>query len=222
MKRELVHTADHSPTLFVAELDEHYHSVHGALQESKHVFIEAGWRLFEEAPGLRILEVGFGTGLNALLTSLKAGEKGQVVHYLGLEKYPLKAEEWQHLDYGSLINEKKASANFKALHECAWNEWQEPLEDFHLRKEAVDLLAVKLPETYFNLIFFDAFAPSAQAYLWSVEVFEKMYQCLEEGGVLVTYCVKGSVRRNMQAAGFTVEKIPGPPGKREMARAFKS
>lgn len=221
MKRELVHTADDSPTFFVAELDEHYHSIHGALQESKHVFIEAGWRLFEEAPSLRILEVGFGTGLNALLTVQQARSKHQVLHYHGLEKYPLKAEEWPQLNYHSLLNSDRAHNDYQALHSCPWNEWQEPLENFHLKKEAVDLLKVKLPDNYFNLIYFDAFAPSAQEYLWSVEVFEKMHGCLEEGGVLVTYCVKGSVRRNMMAAGFAVEKIPGPPGKREMARAFK-
>ena len=221
MKRHLVKTKDNSLTLFVPELDEHYHSIHGALQESQHVFIKAGLREFSAETSVNILEVGFGTALNALLTALELQNSGQEIFYHGLEKYPLTDEEWPQLEYASATGNSRAENIYKALHQAPWESSMEVIPRFILRKQKADLREVKLAEEEYHLIYFDAFAPSAQEDLWTEQVFEKMYRCLMPGGLLVTYCVKGSVRRNMKAAGFEVEKIPGPPGKREMARAWK-
>lgn len=220
--RHIIETADSSNTIFVPDLKQHYHSTHGALQESEHVFIEAGFR-YANAPGktLNILEVGFGTGLNALLTLREAELHKTPVNYLSLEKYPLSLEEISKLDYDSIIKEIDIQNPLLALHSCEWNKGISVSDFFTLKKIDCDLKKIDLPKEYFDLIYYDAFAPSAQANLWTIEIFTKMHDTLNVGGSLVTYCVKGDVRRNMKAAGFSVEKIPGPPGKREMARAHK-
>lgn len=219
MNRSVVTTKDGSSTIFVPELDEHYHSVHGALQESLHVFIKAGLHHYQESKELHILEVGFGTGLNALLTALESEKSKQHICYTTLEKYPVIQEELRQLNYTKDLS-ASTSILFDKLHKCTWETMEVVSALFHLKKIRKDLKEFSAYEE-FDLIYFDAFAPSAQADLWSIPVFESMYSALKSGGMLVTYCVKGDVRRNMQAAGFTVEKIPGPPGKREMARAFK-
>lgn len=221
MERKLVQTKDHSPTLYVAQLDEHYHSIHGALQESRHVFLRAGLDKLDFQQELSILEFGFGTGLNALLTAQAAQEKGMQIDYHGLEKYPLAEEEWRSLRYDQDHGVLNAKELFQSLHQCGWEEWQRINKHFRLYKEQVDFRAATLPPAYYHLVYFDAFAPSAQPELWTSALFSRIFESMQEDGVLVTYCVKGWVRRNMMAAGFKVEKIPGPPGKREMARAFK-
>lgn len=220
MKREIVKTNDNSSTLFVPDLDEHYHSIHGALQESRHVFIKAGLHeLVNRKNEISILEVGFGTGLNALLTLLEAEQKDLSIHYKSLEKYPVTLDELKQLNYGELL--KDSSGAFQQLHKAEWEKWVSVNKLFKIFKQQTDLKSFSAPAE-FDLIYFDAFAPSAQADLWTIEIFTKMFQSLKPGGLLVTYCVKGEVRRNMKAAGFEVEKIPGPPGKREMARAWKN
>lgn len=217
MNREVARTKDGSTTLFVPELDEYYHSIHGALQESLHVFIEAGLKhQAAENKELSILEVGFGTGLNSLLTALEAEKQKLKIRYTSLEKYPVTSEEAGQLKYEDLISGSEHL--FRKLHEANWGEWTKVTPRFELLKLQTDLKEFSA-EAEFDLIYFDAFAPSAQADLWTKEIFASMYQSLKPGGILVTYCVKGEVRRNMKAAGFEVEKIPGPPGKREMARA---
>lgn len=226
MKRELVTTKDQSRTLYVKELDEYYHSVHGALQESEHVFIRAGLHHFiSRQKEIHVLEVGFGTGLNALLTLEQALTHSLSIRYTGLEKFPVLPEEAVALDYPSLVSTPSA-ALFSSLHAAAWEEEVSLLPDntsasFLLCKKQIDLKLFTASAS-FDLIYFDAFAPSAQPDLWTPAVMETLYTALKPGGLLVTYCVKGTVRRAMQSVGFTVEKIPGPPGKREMARAWKN
>lgn len=208
--------------MFVPELDEHYHSIHGALQESLHVFIQAGFSQFiSKKKELRILEIGFGTGLNAILTLKEAEVNNLKTEYHSIEKYPVTLEEMESLNYQELLEDESLKSYFPDLHKCPWNELVSVNSHFSIKKLQDDLKSILLEHNYFDLIYFDAFAPSAQADLWSIDIFKKMFNCLKPEGILVTYCVKGVVRRNMIAAGFEVEKIPGPPGKREMARAQK-
>lgn len=204
MKRELQLTADGSHTIAIPDMNVTYHSTHGAIRESMHVFIQAGLQALQ-LPAVRIFEMGFGTGLNALLTMQHADIP---VYYYAVEQYPLTAEEVEGLSYGN------------ELHAYPWNEDVKINERFTLYKAHTSLLSVQ-PEQEFDLIYYDAFAPGAQPELWTTEVFEKLYGLLAKGGILVTYCSKGDVRRAMQAAGFKVEKLAGPPGKREMLRAKK-
>jgi len=215
MHRELQLTADGSHTLFIPEMDEHYHSVNGAVQESRHVFIEAGLhRLSKEK--LRILEIGFGTGLNAFLTLL---ETDIPVVYYTIESYPLTSEIIQSLNYGECIGTDKKEL-FTSLHTSPWNEAVKITESFTLYKIHGDSNTYALPGDI-DLVYFDAFAPDKQPEMWNQAIFHKLYDSMATGGILTTYCAKGSVRRMMQEAGYSVERIPGPPGKREMLRATK-
>lgn len=220
MNREVVKTNDNSSTLYVPALQQHYHSLHGAIQESQHVFIEAGLHQFKDQREISILEIGLGTGLNALLTLLEAGKLGLKVHYTALEKYPLSLKEMLLLNYGAQLGSRQASRHLTDLHQVLWGKWIDLTPFFSIRKLETDFKDFRA-SSEFDLIYFDAFAPDAQPDLWTESIFESMYHGLKSGGMLVTYCVKGAVRRNMMAAGFEVEKIPGPPGKREMARARK-
>ncbi len=219
--RFVTKTKDNTTTLFVPELDEHYHSIHGALQESKHVFIQAGLHPLKTQETVRILEIGFGTGLNALLTAQETTASNQNIEYTSLEKYPVTANEVEQLNFQELIPDNETLTLLNALHTSDWEVEQKISSNFTLVKHQNDLKTFDFKPNYYDLIYFDAFAPSAQPELWSETIFQKMYACLRNNGVLVTYCVKGDVRRNMKAVGFKVEKIPGPPGKREMARAYK-
>lgn len=223
MERKVVQTADGSPTLFLPELNEHYHSIHGARQESLHVFLKQGldaWlELHEQGPS--ILEVGFGTGLNALLTLQKALEEQINIEYTTLEAYPLGEEQVtafaQAMQWQSPLEEKQ----FLQLHQVPWEQMVKLTPAFFLYKHESKLEEIVLKENY-DVIFFDAFAPDKQPELWTTEIFTTLFQALRPGGVLTTYSAKGQVRRNMQAAGFEAERIPGPPGKREMLRAWKA
>lgn len=216
MKRTIEQTADGSCTLFVPELEEHYHSVNGALQESRHVFFKSGWEELD-LPALRILEFGFGTGLNALLAESRAEREQKDVTYYSIEKFPLPVSLWQSLHYDRLPVEG-AGQWFAPLHECTWDEDVRLSPHFVLHKMEGDFQEVTFPE-HIDLVFFDAFAPDKQPEVWSQSLFDRIYQCLTPQGLLVTYCAKGAVRRMLQQAGFRVERIPGPPGKREMLRA---
>lgn len=222
MARKLVTTSDGSHTLFVPELGEHYHSIHGAVQESTHVFIKHGLEAVPTDDGpLYIFEMGLGTGLNLLLTALQPLQ--QPVHYVSVEAYPVNAEEAGSLNYGSLFDEHPEAKNLlHTLHNLPWDEPVEIKPGFTIHKihgKLSELDWAALPQ--FNLVYFDAFAPDVQPNLWTEEVFKALYNQMHVGGILVTYCAKGSVKRAMKAAGFTIERLPGPPGKREMTRARK-
>lgn len=221
MNRTLRTTADGSATLFVPELNEHYHSVHGAVQESNHVFIQAGLKACKSRE-ISILEMGFGTGLNAWLTAIYAAKNKLSINYTALEKYPLVPEEWRLLNYTEHASHKQ-SGLFQHIHQVPWETKTEISEHFALQKIKADFADFNFEETQnaFHLIYFDAFAPSTQPDLWTTEMFLKMYNSLKQNGLLVTYCAQGQVKRNMKAAGFKVEALPGPPGKREMTRAIK-
>ena len=218
MKRELQETADGSHTLFIPEMDEHYHSVNGAVQESRHVFIEAGLHR-QEKKDITVFEVGFGTGLNTYLTLLDAENEDRSVDYFSVELYPLDPALVRALNYGDMICPEKKML-FTALHSAAWNEPVKITDHFTLHKIQGDNNSCTLPEDM-DLIYFDAFAPDKQPEMWSQEIFDRLYAHTSEGGILTTYCAKGVVRRMMQKAGYSVERIPGPPGKREMLRAIK-
>lgn len=231
MERIIEYTADGSATLFVPELDEHYHSVKGALTESSHIFINMGLKT-SASPSPGILEIGFGTGLNALLTLIEAEKSGRKVHYTGIELYPLPWETVEKLGYNneqlSTINNEQAKLWMKALHTSPWEEDVQITPHFTLRKihgdftsmECLSLITDHSPQ--FSLIYFDAFAPDKQPEMWTQELFDRLYVITEKEGILTTYCAKGVVRRMLQAAGFIVERLPGPPGgKREILRAKK-
>lgn len=218
MKREIIQTGDASHTLYIPALDEHYHSVHGAVRESRHVFIEAGLRFHgENKTPLRILEMGFGTGLNALLTLLETAP-GQQVIYTSIESFPLAREEWGALNYCDFLPDGRAY--FSRLHEAAWGVPVEIRPGFILRKYHGRLEEFEGDGVY-DCMYYDAFAPRVQPELWTAEVFKRLFGLIAAGGCLVTYCAKGDVKRALKSAGFTVETLPGPPGKREMTRALR-
>lgn len=220
MIRKVFLSADGSHTIAVPEMNVTYHSIHGAIQESLHVFIEAGLNYFlnrSTAQAINIFEMGFGTGLNAFLTAIKAEETKTNIHYTSVETSPLSFEEASGLNYAEILGRAEL---FQQLHDCEWNELVFVNEFFTVEKLQTNLLAFSSSRQY-NVIYYDAFAPAAQPELWTKEVFEKMFSMLAGGGVLVTYCSKCDVRRAMIAAGFTVKKLPGPPGKREMLWAKK-
>jgi len=222
MQRKLILTGDGSHTISMPELNVTYHSIHGAIQESKHVFIEAGLKslTLAEAAKLNIFEVGFGTGLNALLTIIEAEKLQKEIHYDTVEPFPLGSSETRSLNYCKQLGREELQPIVEQLHSCEWEKKVNITENFGFNKSRTNLLNLETSET-FELIYFDAFAPNTQPELWTNEIFEKMFAMLEPGGILVTYCSKGDVRRAMQAAGFIVEKHPGPRGKREMIRALR-
>ena len=218
LKIELVTSEDGSHTLRIPELKEHYHSHKGALRECEHVFIKMGLEYLQENNEIRLLEVGFGTGLNALVTALRKGS--QTIYYTGLEPIPLHSEIIEKLNYSTLLDNNEAHQVFQKLHHSSWNTPTEIVAGFHLEKREQKLEEFK-PIHPFDLVYYDAFAPHAQPELWVPSIWEQLYDQMIPGGILVTYCAKGQVRRDMQVAGFTVERLPGPPGKREMLRAIR-
>ena len=216
---KLEQTADGSYTLYVPELDEHYHSVKGALTESQHIFIDMGLK-HSTVPSPRILEIGLGTGLNCFLTLLTAEETERHIHYTGIERYPLDMETISKLDYPSLIH-KGHETDYFAIHQTPWEKDVELSPWFTLHKLEGDFTCYTFDKGY-DIIYFDAFAPEKQPEMWEQSLFDKLYHVLNEGGILTTYCAKGVVRRMLQTAGFKVERLPGPPrGKREILRATK-
>ena len=216
---KLEQTADGSYTLYVPELDEHYHSVKGALTESKHIFIDMGLK-HAAATEPRILEIGLGTGLNCFLTLMEAEASRRKVHYTGIERFPLTLEVVRSLDYPSVIGQGHTEDYF-AIHQAPWEEDVELSPWFTLHKTEGDFTRHQFEKGY-DIIYFDAFAPEKQPEMWSQPLFDILYSILNEGGILTTYCAKGVVRRMLQAAGFKVERLPGPPGgKREILRATK-
>ncbi len=216
MERIVEHTADGSATLYIPEMDEHYHSVKGAETESRHVFIDTGLKAIRQTAPINVLEIGFGTGLNAFLTLKEPLSGTSSIHYTGIELYPLTWITVEALNYTS-------DPVFRKLHDAPWNKEQEIVPGFTLHKIQTDFTRYPFKEyNSFDLVYFDAFAPEKQPEMWQPEIFEKLFSIMNPGGVLTTYCAKGIVRRTMQQAGFTVERLPGPPGgKREILRARK-
>jgi tRNA U34 5-methylaminomethyl-2-thiouridine-forming methyltransferase MnmC len=216
---EHIITKDGSSTLYSPRFNEHYHSVHGAIQESMHVFIRMGLeaiRPFKKE--VSILEMGFGTGLNALLTLLYAQDLR--IQYTGIESDPVPLPLVQTLNYPEELKMPEAQEPFLLMHQVEWNQPVVINEQFVLAKCHCKLQEFEASQP-FDLVYFDAFAPNAQPELWEDEIWVKLYDLMADGGVFVTYSAKSSVRRGLQSAGFDVEKLPGPPGKREMLRAQK-
>ncbi len=211
-------TGDGSHTLFDDKTGENYHSVHGAIQESEHVFIMAGLNLFKDSQtAVHIFEVGFGTGLNALLAYRWAETKNILIEYQSVELYPVSLEVAARLNYPRLLNMDKQV--FYKMHQCG-NEKTDISGYFALQKYSMSLQEIRLPDNTFDVVFFDAFSPGTQPAMWTEEIFGKMASAMKREGVLTTYSTKGTVKRALKANGFRIEKLPGPPGKREILRAM--
>lgn len=219
MKREIIQTHDGSTTIHIEQWDECYHSKFGAIQEAYHVFIKNGLSLFENKT-VSILEIGFGTGLNAFITFLESQRLNQSIDYVGVEAYPISPEEVLLMNYVTALGAENDSATFETIHESKWEEQIILRNDFIFTKRNQFFQNIDDLEK-FDLIYFDAFGYRVQPELWSTAIFEKMYKALKPKGILVTYAARGVIKRSMMEAGFTVEKLAGPPGKREMFRARK-
>ena len=221
MDKEFVITEDGSHTIYLPEMDEHYHSTHGAIQESLHIYINQG--LFQVTKQeISILEIGFGTGLNTYLTYAFTDRKKLNINYFSIEKYPLSEIDYLKLNYPSKIFPEYSDV-FEKIHRAKWDSVVEISPEFSLQKVHADLLSFKfnsLPQ--FDLLYYDAFAPGKQPEMWTDEIIQKVASTVKKDGILVTYCAKGSVRRAFSAAGFQMERIPGPTGKKEILRGKKT
>jgi tRNA U34 5-methylaminomethyl-2-thiouridine-forming methyltransferase MnmC len=218
---KVITTGDGSHSLLNEALQETYHSKHGALQESMHVFIQHGFRAYLDkmkVSSVKILEVGFGTGLNALLT-LREVSSSLSVHYTSVEAFPLSKEIWSVLNYAEALG---MSDDFVRLHEASWDEDNKINSGFTLLKKHTTLELLEVQPQNYNVVFFDAFAPNKQPELWTYSLLEKVAGGLVSGGVFVTYCAKGQLKRDLKTLGLMVETLPGPPGKKEMVRAWRN
>ncbi|NER10695.1 tRNA U34 5-methylaminomethyl-2-thiouridine-forming methyltransferase MnmC [Muriicola jejuensis] len=220
MKRTIITTADGSRTLAIEDWNEHYHSTHGAVNEAFHVFIDHGLAVCAQKE-VSILEVGFGTGLNALITMHEAKKRNQSIAYTGVEAYPVSLDEVDQLNYVDELDVPHLRTAYLKMHQCPWGVEVPLTPGFTLVKQKKDFDQIS-DQGAFDLIYFDAFGPRVQPELWTFSIFSKMFNALRSKGVLVTYSAKGSVRRALQEVGFSVERLPGPPGKREMLRGRKS
>lgn len=219
MKREIITTGDGSKTIQIMDWQEQYHSKHGAIQEAYHVFIKSGLDLFKDQE-LQILEIGFGTGLNAFITLIEFEKRDLRIRYTGVEAYPVLNEELEQLNYLEELKSLSRKDDFHLMHSSPWGQEIEITKNFSLNKQQKFFKEIDAFNTY-DLIYFDAFGARVQPELWTVEIFQIMFNAMKSGGFLVTYAAKGSVRRAMLEVGFLVERLPGPPGKREMLRAKK-
>lgn len=218
MQREIITTQDGSTTIHLPQWNESYHSKHGAIQEAYHVFIKNGFCLFEGGP-VSILEIGFGTGLNALITFLEAQKNGQTIDYVGVEAYPVTLDEALQMNYADAL-QVGLSPIFEKMHQVDWEAKTPISHTFSLTKRKQFFHDIT-DENQYDLIYFDAFGFRVQPELWSPEIFQKMFAALKPNGVLVTYACRSSIKKAMLDSGFFVEKLPGAPGKREMLRAIK-
>ncbi|MGL5112308.1 MAG: tRNA (5-methylaminomethyl-2-thiouridine)(34)-methyltransferase MnmD [Flavobacterium sp.] len=219
MKRTIIQTLDGSTTIQIEDWEECYHSKHGAIQEAKHVFIKNGLALFPSQE-IAILEIGFGTGLNAFITFLEGKKNAQKIDYVGVEAYPISEAELAGMNYVEALEATEYQSIFETLHQCDWELRTKLDEAFYMTKRQQFFESIDDVDQ-FDLIYFDAFGFRVQPELWSTAIFQKMYAALKNNGVLVTYAARGVVKRSMIEVGFTVEKLAGPPGKREMFRATK-
>jgi tRNA U34 5-methylaminomethyl-2-thiouridine-forming methyltransferase MnmC len=220
MKREIIITDDGSTTIRIPDWDENYHSTHGAIQEAKHVFIKNGLDLFRNQDSISILEIGFGTGLNSFITFLETLNK-EKVNYVGVEAYPISTEEIAQMNYVTELQASQYQEIFDKMHTCDWESQQKITENFILTKRKQFFQDIDDKEQY-DLIYFDAFGFPLQPELWSEAIFKKMYDALLPKGTLVTYACRSSIKNAMLSVGFSIEKLPGAPGKREMLRATKN
>ncbi len=218
MKRELRITGDGSHTFYVGELEEPYHSTHGAIRESEHVFILHGFRRVCKS-FIRVLEIGFGTGLNMLLTFRESVEKGTGVFYHAVEKYPLTPEEYSQLNYEKFLVDVPPGT-LQKIHAAPWGENVNLSDDFLFFKEHTDIGNMH-PSGKFDLVYHDAFAPEKQPEMWTPHLFSRLYGMMDPGSIWVSYTSKGSVRRDLISCGFEVMKVTGPPGKKEMLHAIR-
>lgn len=226
-KVKIITTEDGSHSLYHEELKETYHSFHGALQESQHVFIEKGLRFWRTKEGLptsvKIFEVGFGTGLNALLAAQFASDNKVNISYTGLEPFPLEESLIEQLNYSSQIlpsEAKDLDDMFHKIHSADWENEVEISPYFKLTKYKTKLEDYSLTKDRFDIVFFDAFAPNKQAELWEIDILQKCFDLLKKGGVFTTYSAKGQLKRDLKSVGFELETLPGPPGKKEMVRGI--
>ena len=219
MKREIIVTSDGSTSIHLPDWEESYHSKHGAIQEAKHVFIKNGLSFFK-GQSVSILEIGFGTGLNAFITFLESQLLNQMVDYVGVEGFPISSQEVLQMNYVNQLNATDFKAVFELFHLCKWEKNVTISNHFRLTKR--NQLFNEIDDiNQFDLIYFDAFGYRVQPELWSLEIFTKMYTSLKSGGILVTYACRSPIKRAMIQAGFEIEKLDGPPGKREMLRGRK-
>lgn len=221
MERKVIDTGDGSKTLFIPEMDEQYHSVNGAITESNHVYLCAGYKHHKSDVPI-IFEVGFGTGLNALLTAVEAEKQKRKTTYITIEKFPLDLELIQQLNYGKLISDK-AEILFSLIHDAKWGEEILISDYFKILKIEGDLTQFKfntIPK--FDIIYFDAFGPEKQPSMWNRDVFTNIYEASADDAVFITYSAKGEIRRQLRDCGYFMERIPGPPGKRQMLRGTKT
>ncbi len=216
---QVITTDDGSHTLFWPELNETYHSTKGALEESQYVYLQQGYeKVLNPQGAVCVLEIGFGTGSNALLTLQAAEKKQQATFYHSLEPYPLDREIWSQLNYGHVL---QTSAWWEQLHVCSWNEPHQLSPFFQLQKSAFRLEEASLEDNRYDVVYFDGFAPRKQEELWNVRNLSKLYQAMKIDAVMVTYTAQAQLRRNLKHVGFHVEKMKGPPGKKEMTVAYK-
>ena len=219
MKREIIITSDGSTSIHLPEWEESYHSKHGAIQEAQHVFIKNGLSLCK-GQSVSVLEIGFGTGLNAFITFLESKKNKQKIDYVGVEGFPISPEEVLQMNYVDQLKANQFESEFKIMHTSDWEENVTISDTFRLTKRK-QLFNDINDKNQFDIIYFDAFGYRVQPELWSVEIFTKMFEALKEGGILVTYACRGPIKNAMKEAGFKIEKLAGPPGKREMLRGWK-
>lgn len=214
---KIITTNDGSHSLLNEELQETYHSRHGAIQESVYVFINQGLEQVQNLPSIRVLEIGFGTGLNAFLTAHWASKQKKAIEYFTLERYPVDEQFWMELNYSRNDEERLL---FEKLHRALWQQWI-PINDFFsIHKTETSLQEIDLKHQQADIVFFDAFAPNKQPEMWELPMLEKVVATLKSGGVFVTYCAKGQLKRDLKSLGLEVQSLPGPPGKREMIRGI--
>lgn len=221
---QLITTADGSHSLLNTTIKETYHSVHGAIQESAHVFIKNGLEYFvhiHKPKQISVLEIGFGTGLNALMTLQSALQMGISIYYTTLEAFPVNSKTTQLLNYSQLLDFNNSNRYFERLHDVSWEEEKTIENNFFIKKLKGKVQEINFPTSSFDLIYFDAFAPSKQPEMWEMNVLQKIEMAMKPNAVFVTYCAKGQLKRDLKLLGLSVEKLPGPPGKKEMVRATK-
>ncbi|MGI6073986.1 MAG: tRNA (5-methylaminomethyl-2-thiouridine)(34)-methyltransferase MnmD [Fermentimonas sp.] len=227
IRKVLQTTEDGSHTFYLPEIDEHYHSTHGAIQESKYIYIKCGLldriNNIDTNMTINVLEIGFGTGLNTLLTALEANDKGLNIYYHTFELYPLQSEDIKKLNYPSLLSLSEEEIElFYRMHNSEWNKNAPLTSSFTLYKQIADISRPSLLRSSnikYDVVYFDAFAPEKQPEMWTQEIFKLIHSWCNSGAYLTTYCAKGSVRRMLQSVGYSIERLPGPPGKREILRA---
>ena len=216
---EIIKTEDGSMSLLRKDIEESYHSCFGALSETNTIYVDYGYNYFcslDSKSQINILEIGFGTGLNAIATLKNSNNRK--IFYQTIELYPISQSIAENLSYGEELSLKE---EFNLIHKCDWEETVDITSEFQIKKCETDACSYDFPKDFFDVVYFDAFSPDAQPELWTEEVFRCVYGLMRRGGVLTTYCAKGDVRRAMLAAGFGVEKLQGPPGKRHILRAVK-